>query len=606
MPQVVEMVAKSRVWMLAGGYHIILFMSVLLSVCQEAALAQGSDAGKVYLDQKEWHVKWIAGNASLNDANCGSLDGCKAANCSRVRCYPVSGGAPLQCAPAENQFYGMCTSGGCKDQIQVDYSRSYVNLPAPASTKLSAEVARDICLQRMLDSTFQTLSVPSNYSEFFFGSTSGAFRQFPGREQNETQCTSYEPRLRPWYLNDVSVSKDVKILVDVARSMEQPVTVDYNRPPSSSYLDVAKNITLGLLNAFSPQDYVEVISFDSVTVSSLGGSFLVNSSYDYFNPSGHFELAALVTNVNNLVASSVPTALSNLNGAILKAASSFNQLISLKVIIVLSNGLFVVNSTTFPSIALHSNKAKLMVYKLPTNDDGGDTFLLKTSFQKDICSVQGSFESLDALATANPLYSMRSYFTYLARIQLSAVGDNVTWSNTYPSVSQNQTSLSPTYPAFGKDGLLIGVVGSDVVINKLDEPLRTLVLQDFSRRNRGTLQAPANISMTCYYQTTRANEVCTTSTPPSSSAICPRNNDTSSTLAERTCCGTCGPPSGFNGKSGLAAGAIAGISIAAMVAVVNVVVCTICAIRWWRRRRRPPHPPYPGGNANILAFPGDY
>ena len=112
----------------------------------------------------------------------------------------------------------------------------------------------------------------------------------------------------------------------------------------------------------------------------------------------------------------------------------------------LSNGLFVVNSTTFPSTALQSNKAKLMVYKLPTNDDGGDKFLLKTSFQKDICSVQGSFESLDAPATLNPLYSLRRYFTFLAGVQLSAVGGNVTWSNPYASVSQNLTAITPTYP----------------------------------------------------------------------------------------------------------------------------------------------------------------
>ena len=112
----------------------------------------------------------------------------------------------------------------------------------------------------------------------------------------------------------------------------------------------------------------------------------------------------------------------------------------------LSNGLFVVNSTTFPALALQKNQAKLMVYKLPTNDDGGDPFMLNTTFQRDICSVQGSFESLDALATANPLYSVRSYFTYLARVQLATVGNNVTWSNKYASVSQDQNAITPTYP----------------------------------------------------------------------------------------------------------------------------------------------------------------
>lgn len=102
--------------------------------------------------------------------------------------------------------------------------------------------------------------------------------------------------------------------------------------------------------------------------------------------------------------------------------------------------------TTFPSLALQKNQATLMVNKLPTNDNGGDTFMLKTSFQKGIYSVQGSFESLDALATANPPYSMRSYFTYLAQRQFTSVGGNVTYSNKYASVFQDRNAITPTYP----------------------------------------------------------------------------------------------------------------------------------------------------------------
>jgi hypothetical protein len=87
-----------------------------------------------------------------------------------------------------------------------------------------------------------------------------------------------------------------------------------------------------------------------------------------------------------------------------------------------------------------------MVYKLPSNDDGGDTFMLKTSLQIDISSVNGSFEVLDAPTTLNPLYSMRRYFTYLSRVQLSAVGGNVTWSNNYDIYSEGQSAITPTYP----------------------------------------------------------------------------------------------------------------------------------------------------------------
>ena len=114
----------------------------------------------------------------------------------------------------------------------------------------------------------------------------------------------------------------------------------------------------------------------------------------------------------------------------------------------LSDGHFApFNSTTFPSLELQNLHIKLMVYKLPTNDDSGDPFLLKNpSFHESICSVNGSFERVNALETVNPLYSMRSYFTFLARTQLASVDNNATWSNLYLSFSQDRSATTVTYP----------------------------------------------------------------------------------------------------------------------------------------------------------------
>jgi hypothetical protein len=72
-----------------------------------------------------------------------------------------------------------------------------------------------------------------------------------------------------------------------------------------------------------------VFSFDSGTATSLGGVYAVKSSYNY--PSGQPELALLISSVKALAPSTVAAPHSDLNGAIVKAASSFNQLQSLKV-----------------------------------------------------------------------------------------------------------------------------------------------------------------------------------------------------------------------------------------------------------------------------------
>jgi hypothetical protein len=70
------MVAKSRISMFAGGYHRVIFMYLLFVGLQAddlTANAQGLDAGTVYLDKKESEVKWIAGNATLNNGICGKF-----------------------------------------------------------------------------------------------------------------------------------------------------------------------------------------------------------------------------------------------------------------------------------------------------------------------------------------------------------------------------------------------------------------------------------------------------------------------------------------------------------------------------------------------------
>jgi hypothetical protein len=54
--------------------------------------------------------------------------------------------------------------------------------------------------------------------------------------------------------------------------------------------------------------------------------------------------------------------------------------------------------------------------------------------------------------------------------------------------------------AFGSDGLLIGVAGIDVVTDDLDERLKASVFREIAWRKTGTLDAPANINLTCSYQ----------------------------------------------------------------------------------------------------------
>ncbi|KAG0567449.1 hypothetical protein KC19_7G135200 [Ceratodon purpureus] len=591
------MAPKSTVWMFGGFQRVFL---VYLLVC--GLMVSAADEGTVYLDQKEAYVRSIASSAETNQRTCGNLDGCKNV-CTRAACYPLGGAKTSQCYQVDNNEYCGIDGGNTCKYMLLDYTQSFTTLPPPGDiTKIQSEVARDICLQKGLEPTYKNASKSdSEYSLVYYGAVSGAWISFPGRESSCS--TPFDTRKRPWYLDGISVKKEVKIIIDVGSTMSTQVSLDYGRPPEYTYLNLAKDTTLELLQTFSSQDYVEVISFDSRQQVSLGAPVNI-MPYDSFVPSARPELAPLVAKVESL-ASSPEVAPSNLDAAIGKAASSFTSALTgdyLKVIIVLSNGLFApLNSsaTGFPSKALKDLKAKVMIYKLKQNQQ--DLFLTATPSLKDnLCSVNGSFELLEPQATLNPLYAMRSYFTYLARVHLAVV-DKPNWSNKYQSYSQLHNISTVTYPVFGNDTLLIGVAGIDVPIEDLEANLRALVLQDLPNRSQGILSAPVTFPMTCDYQTADRVGICPNSnTSPVDVAVC-KQTDLTSTLKQRTCCssgegsGTCAVPESDKAKG--SDGKKIGIIIGSLIGATLLVGAIIIGWCWYKRV---------SGPADIPEeFPGD-
>lgn len=118
----------------------------------------------------------------------------------------------------------------------------------------------------------------------------------------------------------------------------------------------------------------------------------------------------------------------------------------LQVIIVFTDGNFSpLNNATFPTSSLLASQVKVILYKLPGSSDN-NPFLLNTSLQPLLCGVQGTFELLNAPATTNPLYSIRSYYSFLAHIHMAVVANKATWSNVYESYSEMIKVVTVTYP----------------------------------------------------------------------------------------------------------------------------------------------------------------
>ncbi|KAG0601590.1 hypothetical protein M758_11G124400 [Ceratodon purpureus] len=498
------------------------------------------DAGTIFLDQKESNVKQIALSAELLDGNCNLLANCESA-CTRAVCYPLVEDQQAQCVRVNLNDICQPTefNSSCDHFMKLNYQRSYLTLPPPADPEqLMPEMARDICLQRALDITFKTVSSEKEFSYVYFGSLSGVFRAFPGRERPPNTCLSFETRHRPWFKNGNSVQKQLRILVDTGNSMGSQVPPAYPPEAGKTFLEVASNIIVQLIRTLSPDDFVDVGLFNSSGYHQL--SPMVQITTD--PPSD--ELAGMEASVTSNLTRSLPGPPSNLTAAIVNVVKTFKETTSetLKVIVIFTDGQFSpLDATTFPTAEILDLKLKIILYKLPRQFDP-DPFLRLTTLNNILCNAKGTFELLEPHTTSNPLFSIRSFYTFLARTHLAVAKNQSTWSSVYTGISQALNGTTVTYPAFGKDGQLIGIAGIDVFPDELDGPLRDLVRTALDNRNSmGYLPgAFADINLACSYQTA-AGTVESCSPSATNGGIC-EATDAATSLKQRVCCAGCGAP----------------------------------------------------------------
>ena len=84
----------------------------------------------------------------------------------------------------------------------------------------------------------------------YFGSSTGAFRIWPGRQAFE--CGAFDPRVRPWYIAASSGPKNVVLVLDTSGSMG-----------SNGVLELMKAAAKQIVNTLTVGDRVAVVEFDS-------------------------------------------------------------------------------------------------------------------------------------------------------------------------------------------------------------------------------------------------------------------------------------------------------------------------------------------------------
>lgn len=85
----------------------------------------------------------------------------------------------------------------------------------------------------------------------YFGSQVGLIRLYPGREWDQNFAgfyNDYDPRVRPWYIGTTSGPKDVIIILDCSKSMED-----------NGKFAIGTSIATVIINTLTRQDYVNII-----------------------------------------------------------------------------------------------------------------------------------------------------------------------------------------------------------------------------------------------------------------------------------------------------------------------------------------------------------
>ncbi|CAK9256266.1 unnamed protein product [Sphagnum jensenii] len=497
---------------------------VTLWILIAAAAVQG-DEGSAYLDEKETQVLLLAKQVEVNDAQtCALVESCaSAANCSRHACSPLLGESQsntIQCVDVFNNKY--CTNepgNGTCTHLKANYGRSYLRLPPGTDlTNVSAAMGNSICSQRLLDSTFQTMSYPSVFTYVYFGAVDGTWRSFPGRESRTSDCLGYDPRIRPWYIEGISVTKNLVVLIDAGASMTNVLSTQFLM--ETTYLAAAQSITQkALLQTLSAQDYVNIIMFNSTGATQLSPDPVLVRNSDLSDPTDHPELKSLITSLNNQEGSSQAGA-SNLTAAIMAAFTNFNAH-ALKIIVVLTDGVFASSeNVTLPEILLLASNVKILLYKLPQADDL-DIYLSNNSLLNSICRVNGTFEVIQEDLT-NPLYTGR-YYSY-SRIKR----DKILIDNLCDGGAGVVTLKIKA--AFGSDGQLLGVAAITVYINELGT-LTDLVTTALQNRTKGNVYPTiviANCSIATASNSIPAAQQCGSISPPANGGLCNMTDFTSS------------------------------------------------------------------------------
>jgi len=161
-----------------------------------------------------------------------------------------------------------------------DYTVSQVWLNSEIASN-NHEVIETICLTQGLESYFKRKledrkiywdELGLRTPQMYFGAQNGVFRIYPARPLQDKNCSSFDPRLRPWFVGGSSGAKVVVLTLDTSTSMCDP---------NCKLLELVKEAAITVIQTLTRADRVALVLFSNdATIFEQGGVFLFEASQE--------------------------------------------------------------------------------------------------------------------------------------------------------------------------------------------------------------------------------------------------------------------------------------------------------------------------------------
>ncbi|BBN17536.1 hypothetical protein MPTK1_7g15360 [Marchantia polymorpha subsp. ruderalis] len=537
--------------------RIIVHVAVIFIVISQSSQAGGQPMQRIrgdeYLALIEDSVLQLAGRVAEMypwPEQCDTDAPGACAACTQDECRPLTG--PTQCVNVTKNARCNTHFPGCVASIAVSKDESRVAFPRESIEERPDKAQlKSICGTKGLDGVFKDLYAKNPYhASYYVGFIDGTRRLYPGRDEADENslysCAAYDPRKRPWYNAAITHRNHLIILIDT-----RYVPLDASFTQKTDTLSLYKDFAQELLQAVYDGDRVNVVAFDSKARALVPSSVVVEINVEH--PQHHDELEVLDSKMAELTRPDQggdKLASSNLGSGLQEALRLFGEAddTMAKNIIVFTNGGILSDealNTTLDAVA--SNSVRLFLYSTKSTDANHQLLNQVANRSRGI--------HIRLTSSQNRLWSLRSYFSYLAALQQTAGRIMPFWTPSYTDYYDIGEITTVTVPILSPVGQpvgssekadtpqrLIGVAGIDVLYLEIGDILDEFRAALQNRQVEDGVYDDHVFNSTMPYDDSSVDSCNEISDGPD--VLCKSDSNVKTKFLDRMCCRTCSEGSG--------------------------------------------------------------